>query len=177
MKNFNLLLGATALLSTAFAMGVKADNKDTVDIKAEFISPANLIKHVDMDFGKLFMARNSSGTVVLSPQGEATPTGDMEHYGHAQHAIVSIGMATGGKEFSFPSSVQLKNGDTVCATVDTFTVDDVTYTAAQGCGAGPTATCDGKGIGATLRATTTGDDILDAGICTATMTVSLIATE
>lgn len=67
-----ITLFAAVLMIASFSNTVLADNGATASASAIIVTPISIVKHVDMDFGKVAVQTGLGGKVILAPDGTRT---------------------------------------------------------------------------------------------------------
>jgi Domain of unknown function (DUF4402) len=113
---------AIAFLAMGFSIQTFAQSSATAEATATLVNPISIVATTNMDFGTI-AASNSSGSVVLTTGGVATPNGGVTLVSGTPSAALFTVSGEGGSGFSInypPASILLNNGSDVL-TVNAFT--------------------------------------------------------
>ena len=119
MKNFKLLLATTAILSTALAMNVKADepSSTTLNVDVELLVPDVVIPVQHIDFGKIIVDPEQVGqqefSVTMDPAtGEINDYDAAKLHGKRKNGQVSLAyLYSSKKTIELPSNIFLYSLD------------------------------------------------------------------
>ena len=142
MKNFKLLLATTAILSTGLAMNVMAEGdisfsdssiKTLIHAKAKLITNLSIREDAVLDFGSILAPRNNQ-TIEITAEGVRNSNAnfvDDEYsagaiavsgdYYSDEHVVKNVDHTDEYYSFTFPDTMTLKAGNTVCGVVSDFT--------------------------------------------------------
>src|SRR5262249_54777195 len=122
MKTIILLL--TALAITVASLGQQTSSA-SADISAAIVTPIAIAKTVDLNFGNM-ASGNSSGTLVMAPNGTRSASGGVTLPASAGGPTVASFSVTGQSNYTYsitlPSSAStINDGSSHTMTVDTWT--------------------------------------------------------
>ncbi len=127
MKNISkILAAATAILFSAAATEASAQATATASATATIVTPIDISKTADMDFGNVAVHASTGGTVVLAPAGTRTSTSGVTL--PATAGTVTAAAFTVSGQASYTYAITLPTGTTQIEDANSNTMDITLFT-------------------------------------------------